>query len=42
MYQLNQEREQLFKDVIDGAEESLLRKLSAPRLKAIVEGRLGL
>lgn len=40
-WQLGQERRQLFKDVVDGAEESILRKLNAPRLKAIVEGRLG-
>lgn len=40
MYQLNREREHLFEEVVDGAEEALLRKLDAPRLKRIVEGRL--
>lgn len=40
MYQLNEERQHLFEEVIDGAEEALLKKLDAPRLKRIVEGRL--
>lgn len=40
MYQLNKEREHLFEEVIDGAEELILRKLSAPRLRRIIEGRL--
>lgn len=40
MYQLNKEREHLFEEIVDGAEEALLRKLDAPRLKRLVEGRL--
>lgn len=40
MWLLNRERETLFKEVIDGAEESILRKLSAPRLRRIIEGRI--
>lgn len=40
MYQLNRERDQLFKDIVDGAEEAILRKLDAPRLRRMVEGRL--
>lgn len=40
MYQLNIERDELFKEVIDGAEEAILRKLDAPRLRRLVEGRL--
>lgn len=40
MYQLNKEREKLFKDVIDGAELNLMRKLDAPALKRLVHGKL--
>lgn len=40
MFLLNQERAQLFTDVIDGAEEQMLRKMDAPRLRRLVEGRL--
>lgn len=40
MYQLNREREQLFREVVDGAEEAILRKLDAPRWRRLVEGRL--
>jgi SNF2 family DNA or RNA helicase len=40
MWLVNQERDKLFKDVIDGAEEAMLLKLDAPRLKRLVEGRL--
>lgn len=40
MWLLNQERDQLFKDVIDGAEELMLKKLDAPRWKQIIKGRL--
>lgn len=40
MFQLNREREQLFEEVIEGAEEAMLKKLDAPRLRRIVEGRL--
>lgn len=40
MLQLNKERDELFKSVVDGAEEAILRKLDAPRLKRLVEGRL--
>lgn len=40
MYQLNREREQLFRNVVDGAEEAILRRLDAPRWRRLVEGRL--
>lgn len=40
MYQLNREREQLFEEIVDGAEEAILRKLDAPRLRRLVEGKL--
>lgn len=40
MLQLNKERDELFKSVVDGAEEAILRKLDAPRLKRLVEGKL--
>lgn len=40
MYQLNQEEKHLFEDVVEGAEELMLRKLDAPRLRRLVEGRL--
>jgi len=39
MWLVNQERDQLFKDVVDGAEEAMLRKLDAPRLKRLIEGK---
>lgn len=40
MYYLNRERENLFRSVVDGAEEAILRKLDAPRWRRLVEGRL--
>lgn len=40
MYQLNRERENLFRQVVDGAEEAILRRLDAPRWRRLVEGRL--
>lgn len=40
MYELNEERQHTNEEVVDGAEEALLRKLDAPRLKRLVEGRL--
>jgi SNF2 family DNA or RNA helicase len=40
MWLINQERDQLFKDVIDGAEEAMLRKIDAPRMKRLIEGRV--
>lgn len=39
-YQLGLEGKELFREVVDGAEEALLRKLDAPRLRRLVEGRL--
>lgn len=41
MYELNLERQELFDDVIEGAEEVMIRKLSPARLKRIAEGKLG-
>lgn len=38
-YLYNQEEATLFEEVIDGAEEQFLRRLDAPRLRKIVEGR---
>lgn len=40
MLELNIERGHLFTEVVDGAEEAMLRKLDAPRLRRLVEGRL--
>lgn len=40
MYLLNKERGQLFTDVIDGAEMAMLKKMDAPRLRRMIEGRL--
>jgi SNF2 family DNA or RNA helicase len=40
MYELNLEREELFNDVIEGAEEVMVKKLSPARLKRIAEGKL--
>lgn len=40
MYELNREREKLFEEVIEGAEEAMTRKLSPARLRRIVEGKL--
>lgn len=40
MYQLNREREHLFREVVDGAEEAILRRLDAPRWRRLIEGRL--
>jgi SNF2 family DNA or RNA helicase len=40
IYQLNAEEDALFKEVIDGAEELLIKKLDAPRLRRLVEGKL--
>lgn len=39
MYLVNKERIKLFEDVVDGAEEAILMKLNAPRLKRIMEGK---
>lgn len=39
-YLANKEEEKLFEDIVDGAEIAMLRKLDAPRLKRLVEGRL--
>lgn len=39
IFQIGEERRKLFDDVVNGTELSLLKKLSAPRLKALVEGR---
>lgn len=40
IYQLNLEEAGLFEDVIEGAEIALLKKLDAPRLKRLIQGRL--
>lgn len=40
MWELNREREKLFEEVVEGAEEIMLQKLSSSRLHRIIEGRL--
>lgn len=39
-YQLYQEEEKLFEDVVEGSEQAILRKLDAPRWRRLVEGKL--
>lgn len=39
MYELNLERQELFEDVVEGAEEVMIKKLSPARLKKIAEGK---
>ena len=39
-HQLYQEEEALFKEVVEGSEMALLRKLDAPRWRRLVEGKL--
>lgn len=39
MYLVNREEEKLFESIIEGAEEQILRKLDAPRLRRIIEGK---
>lgn len=40
IFQLNKQEAALFEEVVDGAEVAILKKLDAPRLKKLVEGKL--
>jgi SNF2 family DNA or RNA helicase len=40
IYLMNREEAQIFEDVVEGAEEAMIRKLTPARLKKIAEGRI--
>lgn len=42
MYLVNEEREQLFDDVIEGAERAMIKKLNPSRLLRLAEGKSGM